>query len=52
MTGKVIERSDLPVFIERPGEPRRSGIPVPEGADAKAAAHRYLLADATWTKLE
>ncbi|HEY3451272.1 MAG TPA: hypothetical protein VGK67_33245 [Myxococcales bacterium] len=52
VTGTVIERSDLPVFVEKPGEPRRAGIPVPEGTDLKKAGRRYLLADATWTRLE
>lgn len=52
VTGTVVERSDLPVFVEKPGEPRRSGIPVPEGTDTKKAAQRFLLSEATWTKLE
>ena len=52
VTGIVIERGDLPVFIERQGEPRKTGIPVPEGSDLSTARKRYLLKDVTWTVLE
>jgi len=52
VTGTVIARGDLPVFVERPGEPRRAGIPVPEGTDLEKAARRYLLAEATWTPMK
>jgi hypothetical protein len=45
--GVVIERFDLPVFVEKEGE-TKSGIPVPEGTDLKEASHRFLLKSATW----
>ena len=47
VTGIVIEKYDLPVFIYKEGE-IRSGIAVPEGTDLKEASHRYLLKDAKW----
>src|SRR4051812_14906971 len=28
VTGTVIKKDDLPVFVQRPGEPTRAGIPV------------------------
>lgn len=52
VTGKVIERSDLPVFEQKPGEPPRAGIPVQQGGDVKAARRRFLLTDAKWTLIE
>ena len=49
ITGTLIERHDLPVFIQKPGKKNlRDGIPVPKGTDLHAAAHRYLLKDAKW----
>lgn len=35
--------SDLPVFIPKPGEPQRSGMPVPEGTDLEEAARRTVI---------
>lgn len=52
VTGTVVERADLPVFVEKKGELPKSGIPVPEGTDLEKAARRYLLQDPTWTLLE
>jgi len=53
VTGRVIERSDLPVFVEPPpGAPIPQGIPVPAGTDLDRAAHRLLLAGATWKLAE
>lgn len=52
VTGTVIRRADLPVYVEKPGEPERQGIPVPEGTDLTAAATRYLLTNATWELVE
>jgi hypothetical protein len=52
VTGTVIERFDLPVFVRKPGEPISSGIPVPEGTDLREASRRYLLGNATWSALE
>ena len=48
VTGKIIEKYDLPVFISKEGDPPRSGIPVPKGTDLKKASHRYLIDDAKW----
>lgn len=52
VTGTVIERHDLPVFIPRKGEPAKAGIPVPEGTDLHKASRRFLLQDAKWTVIE
>jgi hypothetical protein len=46
VTGTVIERYDLPVFIQKEGEPLRAGIAVPPGTDLKKASRRFLLKDA------
>lgn len=46
--GKLIQRSDLPVFIEKEGEPIRSGISVPPGTDLKEASKRYLIEKPEW----
>ena len=51
VTGTVIERHDLPVFIPNRANRGIQGIPVPKGTNLHEAAHRYLLKDATW-KLE
>ncbi len=48
VTGIVIEKYDLPVFIQNNGDLRKSEIPVPKGTDLKEASHRYLLQDAKW----
>jgi hypothetical protein len=48
VTGTVVERSDLPVFVPRPGEPIVQGIPVEPDADLERAKKRYLLQNATW----
>jgi len=48
VSGTVIEKYDLPVFIYKEGDPIKSGMPVPEGTDLKKASHRYLLKDAEW----
>ncbi len=47
--GRVIERHDRPVFVQKKDEPIKSGIPVPEGTDLHKASHRYLIANATWS---
>ena len=52
VTGVVIKRHDLPVFIPEDGKPVVSGIPVPEGTDLHEASKRYLLKDATWKLIE
>lgn len=48
VTGTVIERYDLPVFVPKENEPMLSGIPVSEGTDLHKASHRYLLKDTKW----
>lgn len=45
VTGTVVERHDLPVFIPKPGELPRGGIPVPPGTDLHQASRRYKLAN-------
>jgi hypothetical protein len=52
VTGQVIRRADLPAFVEKPGEPRKTGIPVASEAQLEAASTRFLLRGATWTVLE
>lgn len=48
VTGTVIEKYDLPVFIHKEGDPMRSGMPVPEGTNLREASRRYLLTNAKW----
>ncbi|MBI5537488.1 MAG: hypothetical protein HY898_32495 [Deltaproteobacteria bacterium] len=48
VTGVVVERHDLPVFVKKPGEPEMQGIPVSPGTDLDHASKRYLLQNATW----
>jgi hypothetical protein len=52
VTGTVIKKDDLPVFVQRPGEPPRAGIPVASEQEMDKAKWRYLLKDAKWTVLE
>jgi hypothetical protein len=52
VTGKVIQRSDLPVFVPQEGEPQMAGMPVPPGTDLEKARRRLLLAEAKWKVLE
>jgi hypothetical protein len=52
VTGKVIQRSDLPVFVHQEGEPEKGGMPVPPGTDLEKARRRLLLAEAKWKVLE
>ncbi len=52
VTGVVIKKHDLPVFIPKEGEPVVTGIPVPEGTDIHEASKRYLLKNATWKLIE
>lgn len=48
VTGRIISKNDLPVFIYKEGDPIKSGIPVPEGTDLKKAKRRFLLKNAKW----
>lgn len=52
VTGTLIRRDDLPVFVSVPGEPQRAGIPVATEAEAARARVRYLLADAVWESVD
>jgi hypothetical protein len=52
VTGRIIQRSDLPVFIQRPGEPVMAGMPVPPGTDLEQARRRFLLAEPRWKLVE
>jgi hypothetical protein len=48
VTGRVIERHDLPVFVQREGDLPKAGMPVPPGTDLEAASRRFLLSDVKW----
>lgn len=48
VTGIVIERSDLPVFVAKEGEIQKTGIPVNKESDLAQASKRFLLKDAHW----
>jgi hypothetical protein len=52
VTGIVIKRADMPVFVQRPGELPEAGIPVKSEEELKKAKWRYLLKDAKWDVLE
>ena len=52
VTGRVIQRSDLPVFVHQDGEPERAGIPVGPGTDLEQGRRRFLLAEARWKVVE
>lgn len=49
VAGILDERHDLPVYVQRPGEPAAAGIPVAEGADLRKASHRYIVREAKWS---
>lgn len=49
VTGTLIRRRDLPVFVEKEGEPPVSGIPVPPGTDVSEAAARHLIKAPAWS---
>ncbi len=52
ITGILGEDNNLPVFIEKEGEPIVQGIPVPEGTDLEEASHRFVIKEAKWELLE
>lgn len=52
VTGKLVVKKDLPVFIQKEGEPVQQGIPVPEGTNLEEAQKRYVLRNATWELVE
>jgi hypothetical protein len=53
VTGTVITRDDMPVFIQKRDEPPAiAGIPVQSEGELAKAKTRFLLKDAKWTVLE
>ena len=52
VTGTVIKRGDLPVFVQKQGELPRAGMPVKNKDELEKAKWRFLLKDATWTVVE
>ena len=52
VTGVLEERYDLPVYIQKTGEPPAAGIPVPEGTDLRQASRRYVVREAKWSPIE
>ena len=52
VTGILEERHDLPVFIQKEGEPAAAGIPVPPGTDLRKASQRYVVRDAKWSLIQ
>lgn len=52
VTGVLIERYDLPVFISSTNDSlKQQGIPVPKGTNLKEASHRYLLKSYNWHEI-
>jgi hypothetical protein len=52
VTGTVIKKDDLPVFVAKPDQPAPQGIPVNSEEERERAKWRYLLKDATWKALD
>jgi hypothetical protein len=52
VTGTVIERHDLPIFVPKKGELPPGGIPVPEGTDLHKASQRFLIQNAKWIEVQ
>ena len=52
VSGTVIKKDNLPVFVQQPGALPRAGMPVQSAEALEKAQWRYLLKDATWTVLE
>jgi len=52
VTGVLEERHDLPVYIQKAGEPPVAGIPVPQGTDLRQASRRYVVREAKWSLIE
>jgi hypothetical protein len=52
VTGAVAIREDLPAYVQKAGEPPKTGIPVQDESQLKAASTRVLLREATWTVVE
>ena len=45
--GTIVKRDDLPVLVQKPGDPPRAGIPVLSEEELEKAKWRFLLKDAT-----
>jgi len=53
VTGTVIKKDDMPVFLVKPGEQAtKAGIPVQSEEEMEKRKWRYLLKDVKWTVLE
>lgn len=52
VTGTVLRRADMPVFVLTPGTMGIQGIPVKTQEEVEECKWRYLLKDATWTVIE
>lgn len=52
VTGLVIEKDDLPVFVPKETESPKAGIPVDKESDLEKMKKRFLLKDAKWIVLE
>lgn len=52
VTGKLVERDDLPVFVPRAGEPIVQGIPVAEGTDLDKARRRLVITEARYRRID
>jgi len=52
VTGLVVQRNDVPVFIPEPGEPMRQSVYVPPGTDPEKARKRYVLENVEWKPAE
>ena len=52
VTGILEERYDLPVYVQKAGEPPVAGIPVPEGTDLRQASRRYVVREPKWSLIE
>ena len=52
VTGILIEKYDLSVFVPSNDSIVQQGIPVPKGTDLKEASHRYLVKDYKWNEIK
>jgi hypothetical protein len=52
VTGTVIRKDDVPVYVQIPGDLPKGGISVANEEEREEAKWRYLLKDARWTVVE
>ncbi|MCI3937197.1 hypothetical protein MQX03_08290 [Chryseobacterium aahli] len=53
VTGVLIERHDLPVFVPNENDSiMQQGIPAPKDTDLKEASHRYLFTKYKWNEIK